>query len=60
MADLKERVDRFLDALGLSKAAFCRKIKLDPSTLWKWRNGKLTLSEASLKRIEDFISSFGF
>ena len=57
---LIERTNKFLDELGVTVAAFARRVRLSPQAIYGWRGGRLVLSDASLKRIEDHLSKYGF
>lgn len=58
--NLYDRCDSFLKTLGVPVTQFCKRIQLSRTCLYDWRDGKLKLSQATLNRIEDYISSFGF
>lgn len=57
---LIERCERFLSELSVPVTAFSAKVGLSPQSLYSWRKGKLDLSKASLKRIEDYLNKYGF
>ncbi len=57
---LMNRVERFINELGVSKSAFCQRVKLDVSTLWKWQHGQLELSNATLERIDNYLKKYHF
>lgn len=58
--NLIERCERFLSELSVPVTAFSAKVGLAPQSLYSWRKGKLVLSEASLKRIDDYLKKYGF
>lgn len=60
MMTLIERTNKFLDELGVTVTAFARRVRLSPQAIYGWRGGRLVLSDASLKRIEDHLSKYGF
>ena len=53
--NLIERCERFLSELSVPVTAFSAKVGLAPQSLYSWRKGKLELSQASLKRIDDYL-----
>lgn len=58
--ELKERCKKFLDELGVPVTVLSSKINLSPQSLYDWRKGKLKLSEATLKRLDDYLKKYGF
>lgn len=57
---LMNRVEKFINELGVSKSAFCQRVKLNVSTLWKWMHGQLELSDATLERIDNYLKKYHF
>lgn len=60
MMTLYDRCECFLMTLGVPVTQFCKRIQLSRTCLYDWRDGKLRLSQATLDRIEGYISRFGF
>ena len=58
--NLIERCERFLSELSVPVTAFSAKVGLSAQSLYSWRKGKLDLSEASLKRIDNYLKKSGF
>ena len=58
--DLLKRCENFLTELSVPVTAFSAKVGLSPQALYSWRRGKLILSKASLQRIDDYLSKYGF
>lgn len=58
--ELKQRLTSFLTALGVPTTAFCRAVGISTSALYKWRKGLLRLSDATLQRIDNNLSRYGF
>ena len=57
---LTERVSKFLAEMGVPMTVFAAKVKLSTRAIYAWKKGDLILSDASLKRIEDHLSKYGF
>ena len=55
---LKIRVQNFLDALGLPKSRLSAKVGISAKALSRWLDGDLNLSQATQKRIDDFLKKF--
>lgn len=54
------RCQRFLEELGIPVTVFCKKVELSTPSFYKWRNGELNLSDATLERIDGYLSKYGF
>jgi len=57
---LRQRCERFLLAFGTPVSKFCRMITLSPAAYYKARRGELELSDATVSRIDDFLTGHGF
>lgn len=57
---LKERLNVFLSELEVPITKISLRIKLSPQSLYDWRKGKLKLSDSTLKRLDDYLSKYGF
>lgn len=57
---LKERIDNFLTELQVPVTKFCKRINLSTQSLYDWRKGKLNLSDSTLKRIDEYLTKYGF
>lgn len=55
---LRNRVKNFLEGLDLPKSRFAKKVGISVSALKRWLDGDLELSQATQKRIDDFLSKF--
>ena len=55
---LKIRVQNFLDALGLPKSRLSAKVGISAKALSRWLDGDLNLSQATQKRIDEFLKKF--
>ncbi len=58
--DLVNRCTRFLVELGIPVASFSRRVKLSPQSLYDWKKGKLKLADSTLKRIDEYLTKYGF
>lgn len=58
--ELSERLQRFLNELGVPVTTVCRKINLSTRALYYWRDGKLNLSKSTLQRLDEYLSRYGF
>lgn len=58
--NLRERVSRYLEETGATKSALSRKVDVNMTTLWKWLDNRIDISEAIQQRLDEFISRFGF
>lgn len=54
------RCQRFLEELAVPATVFCKKVELSTSSFYRWRNGELNLSDATLERIDGYLSKYGF
>lgn len=54
------RCQRFLEELAVPATVFCKKVELSTSSFYRWRNGKLNLSDATLERIDTYLSKYNF
>lgn len=57
---LQVRIDNFLSELQVPVTKFCKKINLSTQSLYDWRKGKLNLSDSTLKRIDNYLTKYGF
>ena len=58
--DLILRCEKLMDEMGVSKAAFCKRVNLSTSAYYAWKSGVLKLSKETMDRISRFIERFGF
>lgn len=58
--ELIRRCCNFIDEFGIPITVFCRKINISTRAFYDWKSGKLTLSDNTLKRIENYIGKYGF
>ncbi len=57
---LIDRIQRFLDELGVPVSVFCRKTKVCPSAYYAWRKGQLDLSSVAKRRIDEYLTKYNF
>lgn len=58
--ELKARLQKFLDELGVPVTVLSSKISLSPQSLYDWRKGKLRLSEKTLNRLDEYLKKYNF
>ena len=58
--ELEKRASKFLLELGIPMTAFCKNIGMSTSTIRKWKNGQLQLSEKTAKHIDEYLCKYGF
>ena len=54
------RCQRFLEEFGIPVTVFCKKVELSTPSFYKWRNGELNLSDATLERIDTYLAKYNF
>lgn len=57
---MKTRIERFLAELGLPKTRFCKGIGISTQALNARLRDDLRLSDATLKRIDNYLRRYGF
>lgn len=57
---LKKRAKRFTDELNLPISRFAKNIGFDRSTYYKWLKGEKVFSETTLKKIDNYLKTYGF
>lgn len=57
---LPERCFSFIHELGIPITQFCKRINLSRTCLYDWKNGKIKLSDNTIKRIEEYLTKYGF
>ena len=57
---LPERCLNFIQELGVPVTQFCKRINLSRTSLYDWKNGKIQLSAGTIKRIEEYLTKYGF
>lgn len=57
---LQERVNNFLSELGVPLTVFSKKVSLSTAAIRNWQKGILNLSDNACKRIDEYLSKYGF
>jgi hypothetical protein len=57
---LEARCKQMVNELGLPITRFCKNIKISTASYYDWQNQKLKLSDATQKRINEYLSKYGF
>lgn len=60
MTTLQKRCKTMLAELGIPVTVFCRKINLSTCAYYGWQKDELRLSDATLARIDNYLSKYGF
>jgi len=58
--ELLLRTNKFISELGVSRVAFARNVGTSSSTIYKWQDGIIELSEKILGRIDQYLKHYGF
>jgi len=56
---LRERARAFMNELGVSVQAFCRRVGIGPTTYYAWQHGR-ELSASTLERMESYLDKYNF
>lgn len=57
---LKNRCKKFTHELGIPVTRFCRSINISTRAYYSWMSDDLKLAESTLKRIDEYLSKYGF
>ena len=60
MDELKERCNKMISELGITKTNFCKNIGIVYITYYDWLRDKLDLSDATKERIDRYLKKYGF
>lgn len=58
--NLEDRIDQLLSDSGIPITRMCSKLKLSPSSYYRWRNGELQLTEQRIEDMNNFLTKFGY
>lgn len=58
--ELITRCKKMIDELGIPVTRFCGHTMISHSTFYEWCKGTRKLSEITEKRINDFLTKYGF
>lgn len=57
---LKKRTKQFTSELNLPISRLAKNIGFDRSTYYKWLKGEKVFSETTLKKIDNYLKTYGF
>lgn len=57
---LQKRVKQFIGELNLPISRLAKNIGFDRSTYYKWLKGEKVFSETTLKKIDNYLKTYGF
>ena len=57
---LVERLNKFLDEVGVPMTVVARKVGLSPQAIYQWKSGTLRLSDAAQLRIDEYLKGFNY
>lgn len=57
---LIERCQKMIDELSIPTTKFCKHIGVAPSSFYAWRRDIIKFSDKTLKRIDEYLSKYGF
>ena len=58
--ELKNRTQSFMGDLGVPMTRFAMRIGLCRQSIYRWLKGDIRLSNDALKRIDTFLTKYGF
>lgn len=58
--ELKNRVNNFLDELGVTAAAFCRRVGISYSAYQNWKRDIQKISQKTQEKISDYLAKYNF
>ncbi len=56
--DTKQKVQAFLTEFEMPKEKLCKRLGISRQIMRSWLNGELNLSDATIERIENFLSKY--
>ncbi len=60
MSNLLDRCKQFMDVLGISVTNFCKRVHLSRSGFYAWKTGRISLSDATRQRIDNYLKQYHF
>lgn len=57
---LVERLNKFLDEVGVPMTVVARKVGLSPQAIYQWKSGTLRLSDVAQSRIDEYLKGFNY
>lgn len=58
--ELKNRTHNFMNDLGVPMTRFAMRVGLCRQSIYRWLKGDIRLSTDALKRIDTFLTKYGF
>lgn len=58
--DLINRIERIRSELGIPMTKLCRNMEITPRSIYAWKNGEINLKDETVKRIDDYLTKYGF
>lgn len=58
--ELKNRVSNFLDELGVTATAFCRRVGISYSAYQNWKRDIQKISQKTQEKISDYLAKYNF
>ena len=58
--ELKKRARRFTEELQVPISRFANKVGFDRSSYYRWLKGENVFSEVKLKKIDNYLRTYGF
>ncbi len=58
--NLKERIRIFLDELGITATAFCKRVDISYSTYQNWKRDTQRLSLKTQEKISNYLAKYNF
>lgn len=59
-AKLLERIETFIDDVGVRVDKFCEKAGIGKSTYYRWKNGKVEISDRIKNNLDAYLKKFGY
>ena len=53
--ELLERIHTLMKEKGITEQQFCDAIRVNKSTYYRWRSGKMSISVPTIKRISEYF-----
>lgn len=55
---LQEKAVIFFEKVGTPKTLFCQRIGISPKALYDWLNGKKCIGQATINKIDKYLSDY--
>lgn len=57
---LLDRIARIRDELGIPMTRLCRNMNISTHSIYAWKRGEINLKDETIKRIDDYLTKYGF